>query len=326
MPRVRIVVVNWNSGGQLAECLASLDTLEEDGFAVESIVVVDNGSRDGSAKALNPLRRGFIVIRNMENRGFAAACNQGALFCDADYLLFLNPDALVVPRTVSDVVRFMSRAEAERVGICGVKLLGKDGRSQRHCARFPAWRNLLAHSLGTRVIALRAPGDFLMHDFDHESSRAVDHVIGAFYFVRRELFAELGGFCEDFFLYLEDLDFSLRAQRAGWSAYYLAEAEAFHRGGGTSEGIKAARLYFSLRARIIYAFKHFSLFGAVAVALATLAVEPFLRLLRGIVRGSVPEVVDTLKGYWMLYTDLPGCIGRSAGYSVKFRSRGGGRC
>ena len=318
-PCVRIVVVNWNSGGQLAECLASLDTMEEDGFAVESVVVVDNGSRDGSTEVLNPRRRGFVAIRNVENRGFAAACNQGAMLCDADYLLFLNPDARVVPRTVSEVVRFMSTAEADRVGICGIKLLGEDGRVQRHCARFPSWRNFVAHSLGTRAIARCAPGDFFMYDFDHESSRAVDHVIGAFYFVRRELFAELGGFCEDYFLYLEDLDYSLRARRAGWSTYYLAEAEAFHRGGGTSARIKAARLYYSLRARIIYAFKHFSLFGAFTVALATLAVEPFPRLFRGAARGSVSEVVDTLKGYWMLYTDLPGCIGRRSGYSVKYR-------
>jgi len=319
IPRVRIVVVNWNSGDQLGACLVSLDTLEEDGFAVESVVVVDNGSCDGSAEARNLHRHGFVAIHNAENRGFAAACNQGAMHCDADYLLFLNPDTRVFPRTVSDVVRFMSSAEAERVGICGIKLLGEGGIVQRHCARFPDWRNFVAHALGTRAIARRGPGDFLMLDFNHESSRAVDHVIGAFYFVRRELFTKLGGFCEDYFLYLEDLDCSLRARQAGWSAYYLAEAEAFHRGGGTSERIMAARLYYSLRARIIYAFKHFSPFGAFAVALATLAVEPFFRLLRGAARGSVSEVVDTLRGYWMLYTDLPGCIGRRTAYSVKYR-------
>src|SRR5947209_10999314 len=95
-PTIHIVIVNWNSGRQLQECLASLATMSCDEVSVSCVTVVDNASTDGSADGLTspaPLN----VIRNTHNRGFAAACNQGASDAKADFLLFLNPDTRLMP-------------------------------------------------------------------------------------------------------------------------------------------------------------------------------------------------------------------------------------
>src|SRR5688500_15461224 len=91
MPSVHVVIVNWNSGAQLKECLQSFAAVANDDVALARITVVDNASADGSAEGLETTLP-LTVIRNRENRGFAAACNQGAAGADAEYLLFLNPD------------------------------------------------------------------------------------------------------------------------------------------------------------------------------------------------------------------------------------------
>ena len=93
---VHVVIVNWNSGAQLRECLQSFDAVAADDLAVVRVTVVDNASTDGSAENLHS-NAPLVVIRNENNRGFAAACNQGAADSDAEYLLFLNPDTRLMP-------------------------------------------------------------------------------------------------------------------------------------------------------------------------------------------------------------------------------------
>ncbi len=107
---------------------------------------------------------------------------------------------------------------------------------------------------------------------------SVDQVMGAFFLVRRSVFEALGGFDERFFVYYEDLDFAVRARAHGWSSVYIATAQAFHRGQGTTEGATARRTFYFCRSRILYARKHFSMPGAFAVMAATLTLEPFARL------------------------------------------------
>jgi GT2 family glycosyltransferase len=144
-----------------------------------------------------------------------------------------------------------------------------------------------------------------MMDWDHKETRVVDHVIGAFFLIRRGVFWSVGGFDERFFLYLEDLDLSLRLRQAGYSAVFLAEARAFHEGGGTSSTVKATRLYYSLHSRLQYAFKHFTALGALIVLLSTLLVEPCTRIVLALARASWADAVNTIRGYLMLARELP---------------------
>ncbi len=112
-----IVIVNWNTGGQLRACLASIAAAAQDGFVLNRVVVVDNGSKDGSAEGLQDFSVPLMVLRNRENRGFAAACNQGAQGSAADYLLFLNPDVRLYPDSLARPIRFMEEPVNARIGI-----------------------------------------------------------------------------------------------------------------------------------------------------------------------------------------------------------------
>jgi N-acetylglucosaminyl-diphospho-decaprenol L-rhamnosyltransferase len=280
MPRAHIVIVNWNSGDWLRRCV---DSIRQHGEGhVDRVVVVDNGSTDGSDR-IEPAPW-LEIIHAGKNLGFAAGSNLGAQGATAPYILCLNPDAALHPGTLAKAIAFMERPEARQVGICGIRLVDETGQVQPHTVSFPT---------PATIYTLRTMGNGI----DHSRSQPVDHVIGAFYLIRRSLFEELGGFDESFFLYLEDVDLSLRARQAGWSVHYLAEAVAFHKGGGTSEQIKASRLFYSLRSRLVYARKHFAGAGYLRVLATTLLVEPFLRLGRAGLRLSWREAADTLRAY-----------------------------
>lgn len=294
---ISIVIVNWNAGSQLKQCIDSLTDM-----IVRQIIVVDNASTDGSAQMIDN-HPGVTLIRAPENLGFGKACNLGAKQASAEFFLFLNPDAAVYPDTLEKVLAYMQHATNARVGICSVQLMDKTGHVARTCARFPSARGFVAHATGLDTLFPRL-GHFMV-EWPHDSTRKVDHLIGAFFFVRRSVFESLGGFDERFFVYLEDVDFSYRAREAGWNSMYLANVQAFHLGGGTSNQVKARRLFYSLRSRLLYAAKHFSVPGVAAVFAATLFIEPFSRSALAVVRCSWSALCETWQAYMMLWRWLP---------------------
>src|SRR6266567_9639863 len=114
---IHVVIVNWNSGSQLKECLQSFAAVASDEVAL-SVTVVDNASTDASCEGLESLTVvPLAVIRNADNRGFGAACNQGAAGSDADYLLFLNPDTRLMPGSLALPARYLQSPEHAAVGI-----------------------------------------------------------------------------------------------------------------------------------------------------------------------------------------------------------------
>jgi N-acetylglucosaminyl-diphospho-decaprenol L-rhamnosyltransferase len=143
-------------------------------------------------------------------------------------------------------------------------------------------------------------------EWDHLQSRHVDQVMGAYFFVRDAVFKEADGFDERFFVYFEEVDFSLRAREAGWSTYYLATAQCYHSGwgGGSGEG-KPRRLFYSLQSRIFYGFKNFRTISAATLLFATLFIEPISRIGQAIVRGSTSQLEEVALAYFMIWKALP---------------------
>lgn len=298
MKGIDIVIVNWNSGDQLRECLLSIGNCAPAGVPL-TVTVVDNASGDGSADGLPEFGFPLRVIHNPGNSGFGRASNQGAREGRAEYLLFLNPDTQLHPGALELPHRFME--SAEDVGICGIQCIEEGGAVARCCARFPTPRRLIAYALGLdRLLPGRIPAHFLK-EWAHDADRDVDQVIGAFFFVRRSLFERLGGFDERFFVYYEDLDLALRAHQAGWRSRYLAGARIFHRGGGVSRQISARRLYYVTYSKLRYARKHFSRLEAFAVAAAVLLLEPLTRSAYALARGRCQELADTWRAFGWLY-------------------------
>ena len=299
---VDIVIVNWNAGSQLLECVNS--ALEHGSGCVAGAIVVDNGSTDGSADTVDGLS-GVELVRTGRNLGFAAACNLGAEKGKAPYILFLNPDTRLEAHSVSVPLSFMEQAENAHVGICGIQLVNEQGQVSRTCARFPTLGRLMAQALGLNKIPGLHHTGMHMSDWDHRYTAEVDQVIGAFFLIRRSLLDALGGFDERFFVYFEEVDLSFRSRSLGYKSVYLSEAHAYHAGGGTSNQVKDVRLFYSLRSRILYGFKHFPSWQAWLLTGTTIVLEPCSRLFYRIIQRDWDGIKHTIQGYRMLWRNLP---------------------
>jgi N-acetylglucosaminyl-diphospho-decaprenol L-rhamnosyltransferase len=297
IPSVDIVIVNWNTGPQLRACLQSIAETDRSGFIIGRVAVVDNASADGSADALERGDLPLTVQHNEVNRGFAAACNQGARGATGDYLLFLNPDTALFEDSLARPVAYMQEASHAGVGICGVRLVGDRGESVVSCAQFPTLSTFVGEATGLNRLW---PGVFHPHLLSADDCRTtgdVDQIIGAFFLVKRSVYDRLGGFDERFFVYFEEVDFSLRARQIGYRSVLLADVCAYHRGGLSSEQVKALRLFYSLRSRLLYGFKHYGWSKAVLLVVVTVGPEFVVRLTRAFARRSLIEAKDVMLGY-----------------------------
>ena len=302
-PCIDIIIINWNSAHQLAECLEAVASSSQDEFKLGKVIIVDNASTDRSLDNLDRLGLPLQTIENSQNRGFGAACNQGAANSDADYLLFLNPDTRVAQDAIDRATSFI-KTSAQKVGVVGIQLVDERGKIQRSCARFPSPTNLWCSILGIDKLFKTKLTSYMMTEWDHQNTQKVDHVMGAFYLIDSKLFKELAGFDESFFVYFEDLDLSYRVHQKGWSSYYLADVRSFHKGGGTSEKIKSTRLFYSQRSRILYGYKHFSQLQATTIAFATLTIEPLTRIGFSLLKLSASQAKETILGYGQLFANL----------------------
>jgi N-acetylglucosaminyl-diphospho-decaprenol L-rhamnosyltransferase len=270
-PEVDIVIVNWNSGSLLRECLGALDrstTAQQ-----LNVVIVDNNSADGSADRLAAEHIRIDLVRNTQNRGFAAACNQGAKRGNAPLLLFLNPDVRVRRDTVDRAAQYLTDRSNSDIGVVGVQLLDTEGRIQRSCARRPTVAMLVLRTMFLdRLFPALVPPHFLK-EWDHRDTRPVDQVMGAFLMIRRTLFQKLGGFDERFFVYYEDVDLCLAARESGWNVVHFAGAQAEHVGGGTTEAIKDRRLCYEARSRVEYTAKRHGSLAAIVLSIFILVFE-----------------------------------------------------
>src|SRR4051794_14078733 len=170
-----VVIVNWNSGDLLRRCISAVAASS---LAPQfRVIIVDNASTDGSAEALDAPDLQIELIRNAENRGFGAACNQGARRGHAPFLLFLNPDTRVGQDTLRCALGQFYRAEHADTAVIGVRLIDDAGRTQRTCARCPTFWRLIAQNAGLdRVFPAYIKPHFMI-DWDHADSREVDQVM-----------------------------------------------------------------------------------------------------------------------------------------------------
>ena len=301
-----IVIVNWNTGPQLRDCLESISLASPASvFKLGRCIVMDNASTDGSADNLEGFPLPLALVRNPENKGFGYACNQGAALGSAEFLLFLNPDVRLFPDSMAKALLFLQDPQNEDVGVLGIQLVDQAGLVHRNVARFPTPGSLFYQMFGLdRLWPRRFPSHF-MTDWDHQDSREVDQVTGAFFLVRRKVFAELKGFDERFFMYFEELDFAFRAKQSGWKVFYLADAQAFHHGGGATDQVKANRLSYVLKSRVLYVDKHFGVTAARGILIASWGIEFWTRLGWSIIRLSWPDFVETLRAYGLFARSLP---------------------
>lgn len=300
-----IVIVNWNSGIQLKDCVESVMKSSFDNSILNKVIVVDNDSKDDSIELAERLNFDNLeIIKNKENLGFGKACNIGAKNSQSDFILFLNPDAMVYEDTFHKLFDYIEKNDNSDVVVYGVQLIGDDGKVQRTCARFPKLRNFLVRVMGLNKINQEFFKSFSMEYWNHNETKIVDQVIGAFFLITKDIFEQLNGFDERFFVYYEELDLSKRVHDSGYKTMYISEIQAYHKGGGTSEQVKALRFFYSTRSSLIYSFKHLGIFKSIIFMFFVYFIEPFTRTAFLVLkRSSFSEFLEQYKGFGLLYKD-----------------------
>ncbi len=245
-----IIIVNWNTRQMLNDSLESIiKTVDNIDY---EIIVVDNGSTDGSQAMLQEKYSQVRLIANRENVGFAGANNQAMEIGQGRYFLLWNSDAFATPGSIQALFHL---AETEpKAGLVGAQLRNTDGSFQASCTPFPnLWQEFLILSgLGR---ALYGPYYPSRGPQEEKGGQLADYVEGACMLVRREAYAEVGGLDEGYFMYAEEVDWCYAMKEKGWQVWYQPQAKVIHVGGGSS--VSTAREANLYRGRVRFFQKHY---------------------------------------------------------------------
>lgn len=235
---ISTITVNYKTVDYLDTLLSSLFEFHPIG-SVE-VIVVENGSGDD----LSHLQKKFPYVQYVfseKNLGFAGGCNLGAKHATGDFFLLLNPDVIFVDNALAQIEAVMN--ENPDVGIGGISLKNLDGTQQACVWRFPTPLDqlLLLAKVPHLIPAIQPVARWRMADFDYTKSQDVDQVMGAFFCIRRNIYEQLAGLDDGFFLWYEEVDFAKRTKDVGYRVRYFANIRALHKKGSSFERVTTYR-------------------------------------------------------------------------------------
>jgi len=250
---ISIVIVNYNTRKLLVDCLNSI--FKNTKNLNYEVIVVDNGSTDGSVEEIQNLkskiqssswRTELKIIENKQNLGFAKANNQGIKIARGRYILLLNSDTKIVDNALKKLVDFAKIKP--NLGVLGPRLLNKDGSFQPSAGRF--------FTLPWAILWLMTGDKFLYSS--PAKSKKVEWVMGAAFLVSRRAIEKAGLLDENFFMYMEEVEWCWRIKKAGFQIWFYPEAEIYHLVRGSSpEGEQKAILWI-YQGLIYFYQKHFA--------------------------------------------------------------------
>lgn len=325
-PHVSVIVVNWNTGPLLRQCLRSIvdepgaylvsgidsgterelamtaPTFSQHGLWAE-VIVVDNASSDGSVAMMQEEFPQAQLIVNEQNVGFAAANNQAIQLARGRLLFLLNPDAFVCPGALSELTRFMA-AHPEAAAVAP-NVLNPDGTWQATAFRFPTLWDLFCEAVFLSVLWPRSSvfARRNLGGFQRDRVRAVDWVQGCAMMVRRSVWDAVGPFDEGYWMYAEELDWFRRAHGLGYRVFFSPDAEVVHYGKRAVARAKVRVLPLGFRSQ----FRYFRKFDGAGVELAVRTITLLQMGLRaaisaGMMMASQGDERERWRENWRAYT------------------------
>jgi GT2 family glycosyltransferase len=256
MAKVTVVVVNYNAGEVILECLKKvfLSLIEL------QCIVIDNASADGSLLEIQKKYADDVrvkIVANDENTGFAAGCNQGLRLANTEYILFLNPDCFVDENTIESVLSALDKNS--QAGMAGCLIHGSNGVEQRGCRRrFPTLLTSLMRLTGLCKIFPQQCQEFDLINTNLPSGPVVvDAISGAFMLVKQAALNDVGVFDEGYWLYGEDLDLCKRFQLKCWDVLFVPTITVQHIGGVCGKKIHNKIIWHQHRGIGRYYYKYY---------------------------------------------------------------------
>ncbi|HAK00101.1 MAG TPA: glycosyl transferase family 2 [Bacteroidales bacterium] len=305
MVDLSVVIVSYNVAYFLDQCLKSV-ILSGKNLNME-IIVVDNNSVDNSLEMLYSQYPEIKVIANPRNVGFSTANNQAIAQSKGRYILLLNPDTVVEPNTLSDVVAFMDNHPD--AGALGVKMIDGSGRYLPESKRgLPTPAVAFYKIIGLYKIFPKSKifGRYHLGYLEDDKIHKVEVLAGAFMLLRREALNKCGLLDEQFFMYGEDIDLSYRIKEAGYSNYYYPHTRIIHYKGESTKKGSLNYVYLFYKAMMLFARKHFSgpnsFLLMIAIQIAVISRAAISILGRCIKQAALPAVdaIIIFTGFWII--------------------------
>ena len=255
--KVSIIIINWNTKKLLAECLDSVSEFAAD--VSNEIIIVDNASEDGSQEMVKKFYPHVQLVENDQNTGFAKANNQGVKLSSGEYVLLLNSDARLTASSLQNLLELAEKNPA--IGLVGARLLNPDGSFQASHTPFPTlWKEFLILSGLGRLFA---DSWYPSRGAEVEKGvQQVDYVEGACLFCRKDIYLQVGGLDEAYFMYAEEVDLCFAIKKAGYQVWYHPEACIIHHGGASSLNRRTQREGDLYSSRIRFFRKNYGVFQA----------------------------------------------------------------
>ena len=226
-----IIITSYNTREITRNCLDSiLKSLKKSSLNYE-IIVVDNGSNDGSIKMLETLSVNELrVIKNKKNLGFGKANNHAVELASSNYILFLNSDIIVLDSAIEELYKFYKQNE-NMINFLGGKLLNKDMTPQPSCGPF--------YSLPVIFAALFLRGDYWgLTRYSPKTLKEVDWISGACILSKKQYLNSINGYDETIFMYMDEIDLLCRAKKLGYRVFFYPDARFIHLGSASSQSRK----------------------------------------------------------------------------------------
>lgn len=248
MNKLSIIIITWNDIKNLLRCLDSIYKNQPAGSF--EVIVVDNGSLDGTAFLIEEKYPNIKLIKNEKNLGVAEARNHGLNNATGEYVLFLDSDAEILDGTIDHLKNHLELHP--EVVLVGPALVYGDHSLQLSCRKFPSPAVLIFRYLfGDKNVCAK---EYLMSDWDHNSNRNVDWVMGAAMMTRSRISRLIGGFNKKYFIGYDDVDFCYRLSKTGGRVTYLSSAKVVHHYQRKSSKLKFNNRFMWLHIKSIIRF------------------------------------------------------------------------
>lgn len=256
--KTSVVVVTYNSEKTISDCLNSFKSSLSDGT---EIIDVDNSSTDTTVEEVKKFKN-VKLIQNKDNLGFGKANNLAAKDSKGKYLFLLNPDCVIVENVIEELSDYLERHI--EVGVVGPKLVNQQGKVQREMSPFPDfWSQVLILLKLHRFSFFQ---NLVYPNYNYEQEQEAQHLMGAALMVRKDVFDEVGGFDEQFFLWFEETDLLKRISERGRKIVYLPGVSVTHIGGQSIGKLNFIKKQNNWNKSLLYYFyKHKSLIKLAAL-------------------------------------------------------------
>ena len=251
---VYIIILNWNGKDDTIECIRSLRKINYDNY---KIVIVDNGSEDDSVFEIRKNFSKIKIIENKKNLGFAGGNNVGIKYAvenEADYILLINNDTAVDENFLSELIKVGE--SDEKIGLLGSKIY------------FYSEPNRIWFA-GGKINWLKNKGEHIgLDEIDnnqYDKINEVDYLTGCCLLVKREVIEKIGVLAEDYFLYYEDTDFSVRAKNAGYKIIYVPKSKIYHKISRSTKPGSSSYIYYHVRNGLVMAKRNGSFLNKMAI-------------------------------------------------------------